>query len=126
MENIRVKVNDAGKLLLVIDPKVKGEATQSGKATKIAWTNRFEKLEIDGMPKGNFSIMVMLTKQDNKKKTSKANDEDEDDNEEGYIETKTKNKCKRPNVNRDANGKVKLLASSNRPSDKLKTKRAKT
>ena len=124
MENIRAKLNDAGKLVLFIDPKVKGELSGTGKSHVIASARWADLSDIPGCEGLSANIMIIRKlKKTGKKETKPAEDEDDSDGE--HVEKRTANKGKRPKLNKDKGGKVKPIATSKRPADKLKAKRVK-
>jgi hypothetical protein len=98
MKNIKARLNDRGMLILVINPNTEGDPTQNGKSTKIAYTNRFEKLKVEGLE--DLNLMVMITKRletDPKKITrkpraAKMQEEDDDDTPPARTRKVTTNK----------------------------------
>ena len=148
MENFRAKVNDNGKLVLFVDPKVKGELSGTGKSYVIAKAHWFDLSDIPGCEGLTLHAQVIRKIAKKKAKAVYPKDDNDDDGEpapkrsskpkaktsrrsadpeeaDDFTEKKTRNKGRKPQLNRDAKGNVKPIASSKRPADKLRTKRGK-
>lgn len=149
-DNVKARINDKGMLVLVINPKVMGTPAKTGRSNVLAtarWLN-IGTLE-GGEEYGGLALNLMLIKKlgkatnqaeekpakrvrktaveeaPAKKKKGLVHKVTVEEPEEDFVETKRKVRGKKPRLNKDASGKVKAIASSNRPADKLKTRRAK-